>query len=336
MKEGTETLASLGEFRLIRDFFAPLQTGEAPGVVLGIGDDGAVLTVPRTQQMVTTVDSLVEGIHFDAASDPFLLGQKALLVNLSDIAAMGGKPCWYFLSLALPPETRIAWIAEFVRGLREAGERHGVTVVGGNTTGSRGGIGIHVTLCGLVSQDRALTRSGSIPGDRILVSGTIGDAALALAVRQGRLTLPEGPDLAYLTDRLDRPEPRLALGLGFSDAAAVHALIDVSDGLVADLGHLCAAAGVGATIQAENIPFSPVARRLLERDPGLFAAMVTGGEDYELLCTAPAGALDLLAALARDAGVTLTEIGVMTEATEIEVTRAGKTLVFERGGWSHF
>ncbi|MBF0428845.1 MAG: thiamine-phosphate kinase [Magnetococcales bacterium] len=335
MKEA-ETRTLPGEFQLIRDYFVPLQSPAFAGVVLGIGDDAAVLAVPRTQQLLTTVDTLVEGIHFTASDDPFRLGQKALLVNLSDIAAMGGKPCWYLLSLSLPSDTSLTWIEAFVAGLREASERFGVTVVGGNTTGSKAGRTIGITLFGLVGQGRALTRAGSEPGDRILVTGTIGDAALALAMRQGGLSLAGGEDLAFLQQRLDRPDPRVGLGLAIADAMVVHGMMDVSDGLVADLGHLCAASGVGAQLYAEKVPFSPAARRQLEQNPDLLPLLLTGGEDYELLCTASPGALALLATLADEAGVPLTEIGEITASGDVVVTLENKPLPLDRGGWAHF
>ncbi|MBF0294018.1 MAG: thiamine-phosphate kinase [Magnetococcales bacterium] len=329
-----ETVAGLGEFALIRDLLQPVQLPAAAGVAVGIGDDGAVLTVPRTQQLVATVDGLVEGIHFAAGADPDRLARKALRVNLSDLAAMGARPCWYLLSLSLPPETPLTWVERFAAGLREEGERFGVTVVGGNTTGSLGGIFVNVTLMGLVSQDRAMLRSGAQAGDRIVVSGTIGDAALGLAVRQGRLAV--AADRQFLEERLDLPEPRVALGLALADSAVAHGVIDLSDGLVADLGHLCAASGVGAVIETGRIPFSPVARDLLEKDGALLPLLLTGGEDYELLFTVSPGAVDLVAALAREVGVPLTDIGEITTGETIQVMQGGQPLALDRGGWRHF
>ncbi|MEO5332571.1 MAG: thiamine-phosphate kinase [Magnetococcus sp. YQC-5] len=334
--DGAKTLADFGEFPLIQELFVPLQSASVSGVVLGIGDDAAVLSIPRTQQLLATTDSLVEGVHFNASVDPFLLGQKALLVNLSDIAAMGGKPCWYLLALSAPPETSLEWMRAFARGLQEAGSRFGITLVGGNTTGSKAGLTIGVTLFGLVSQARALTRVGSLPGDRILVTGTIGDAALALAVRKGMFVVKDAEDLAFLDHRLDLPEPRVDLGLAISDAAVAHAVIDVSDGVLADLGHLCVASGVGARIDAERVPFSQAARRQLELHPDLLSLLLTGGEDYELLCTVPAGALELLDVLAKQAGVAFTEIGEITESLGMVVTHEGQPFDVGRGGWTHF
>ncbi|MEO5345692.1 MAG: thiamine-phosphate kinase [Magnetococcus sp. YQC-9] len=335
-EEIATTLASLGEFPLIREFFLPLQKPGASGVITGIGDDAAVLAVPRTQQLLATVDALVEGVHFRAEDDPFLLGQKALRVNLSDIAAMGGQPNWYLLALSLPGETPSQWLAEFTRGLRESGERFGVSIVGGNTTGSQAGRTIHVTLFGLVSQGRALSRSGAEVGDRILVTGTIGDAALGLAIRQGGVSGVNEMDRRYLEGRLDLPEPRVGLGVAVADAAAVRAVIDVSDGLVADLGHICEASAKGARVEVERIPLSGAARRQLLRDPGLMGRVLTGGEDYELLFTASPGALEMLHTLAERAGVALTEIGEITEGTEVVMLSDGVPLVLDQAGWSHF
>ncbi|MBF0213292.1 MAG: thiamine-phosphate kinase [Magnetococcales bacterium] len=336
MKETPETLAALGEFSVIREFFAPLHLPAAPGVITGIGDDAAVLAVPRTQQLLATVDAMVEGIHFASGDDPFLVGQKALRVNLSDIAAMGGQPRWYLLSLGLPGETPTAWLAEFVRGLRVAGEDFGVQIVGGNTTGSTSGKSIHLTLFGLVGQGRALSRAGAVVGDRILVSGTIGDAALGLAVRQGRMRCDSTEDRSYLEGRLDLPQPRIALGLAVSDAAAVHAMIDVSDGLVADLGHLCQASGVGARVDVEKMPLSDAARRLVTQDPSRLALLLTGGEDYELIVTAAEGALEMVMTLARQVGVALTDIGEITASGAVEMMDQGAPIVLEQSGWRHF
>ncbi len=177
-------------------------------------------------------------------------------------------------------------------------------------------------------------RSGAWVGDRIVVSGTIGDAALGLAVRQGRLEA--GADRPFLEDRLDLPEPRVALGLALADSAVAHAAIDLSDGLVADLGHLCTASGVGAVIEIGKIPFAPGARGLLEKDGSLLPLLLTGGEDYELLFTVAPGAMDLVAALARDVGVPLTEIGEIIAGDKIKVMQGGQPLELDRGGWRHF
>ncbi|NGZ05471.1 MAG: thiamine-phosphate kinase [Magnetococcales bacterium] len=336
MKESMATVADLGEFAVIRDFFAPLHETNAPGMVVGIGDDAAVLAVPRTQQLLATVDALVEGVHFSGTDDPFRIGQKALRVNLSDIAAMGGLPTWYLLSLGLPAATSTAWLAEFVRGLQVTGAEFGVRIAGGNITASSAGCSIHVTMFGQVGQGRALTRSGAQVGDRILVTGTIGDAALGLAVRQGRLQAVDEADRLYLEGRLDLPEARIAMGLAVSDAAVVHAAMDISDGLVADLGHLCQAGGVGAQVDVEKLPLSAAARRMVERDPELWPLLLTGGEDYELLVTATEGALEILETLARQTGVPWTEIGVITSAAEIEIRQQGQPMSLPQKGWRHF
>ena len=332
-----KTIAALGEFDLIRTFLSDGAPVPGSGVVVGPGDDAAVITVPRTQQLVVTTDTLVEGIHFDTDADPYLLGRKALAVNLSDIAAMLAEPHWYLLSLSLPPVTTVAWTGELGRGLRECAADHAVSLVGGNMTGARGGAVISITLMGLAGKDRAVTRAGAHPGDLLMVSGSIGDAALGLAQAKGSLTVADSEDRIHFDHRLHNPEPRVALGVALRDTALARAVIDISDGLVADLEHLCRASGVGAELHADQVPLSPAARHQLEiHGPGLLPRLLGGGEDYELLFTVAPGAAQAVAGLATACGVALTEIGVITRGPGVKVDLRGEPLAIERGGWRHF
>ncbi|MBF0623355.1 MAG: thiamine-phosphate kinase [Magnetococcales bacterium] len=334
-----QTIATVGEFGLIQRLFVPLGAvaGMQPPLV-GIGDDGAVTAVPRTQHLVTTTDTLVEGIHFNSDMDPLLLGRKSLAVNLSDLAAMGAAPQWYLLSLALPPSTPLIWAEQFAQGLRQAAEPFNVALIGGDTVGAKGGIVITITLLGLVGEDRAVKRSGAAAGDLIYVSGTIGDAALGLGQMLGRLPRLDADEAVFLEQRQQLPEPRVALGLLLQDTAVVRAAIDVSDGLVADLGHLCVASGVAARVDWERLPLSPAARRLVAaRGEAVERLILTGGEDYELLFAVPSGARAGVEEVARRVGVPLTEIGeFQAGAPRVTVVKNGAPFDPGPGGWTHF
>ncbi|MBF0426352.1 MAG: thiamine-phosphate kinase [Magnetococcales bacterium] len=335
-----ETIATVGEFELIRRFFAPLGGAVAAGmpVLTGIGDDAAVLAVPRTQHLLTTVDTLVEGVHFASTCDPFRVGCKALRVNLSDLAAMGATPHWYLLSLALPSATPVAWVEAFARGLQTTAEAFALTLIGGDTVGTPGGIVITVTVLGLVGQGRAILRSGAQVGDVLFVSGTVGDAALGLAWSRGQLAGVAPEDASFLRDRLDLPEPRLALGKMLQDAALAHAAIDLSDGLIADLGHLGVASGIEARIDLERVPLSDAARRVIDgREGEMLPGLLAGGEDYELAFAAPAGARPAIMEIARRLALPITEIGTCAASKPgVVVSRGGAPMVIDRGGWSHF
>ncbi len=326
-------------FGLIRELFTPLGPEGDQRVMLGIGDDAAVLEIPRTQHLLTTTDTLIEGIHFNTDMDPFLLGRKALGVNLADIAAMGGTPTWYLLSLSVPANKPMDWLEEFGRGLKQSGEAFGIAPIGGDTVGSKGPVGITITLFGLVGEGRAMKRSGAQPGDRLFVSGTIGDSALGLAQRLGHLQIRNQEDLVYLKHRHQLPAPRVELGALLQESAIVHAAIDVSDGLVADLGHICQASGVGAELHVEKVPLSEAARRQVE-DHGekLLSLILSGGEDYELLFAVPPGALELLDQVSEKTGITVTQVGVVTKSAEPKVTvlKDGQAFPLSNQGWTHF
>lgn len=332
-----KTVAAMGEFGLIEKLFASRQKSDAPGVVLGIGDDAAILAVPRTQHLLTTTDTMVEGIHFTSDADPYLLGQKLLRVNLSDMAAMGGVPRWYLLSLTLPPATTEAWAVEFARGLEEAAEKFQVTLVGGDTVASKGCMTLTITLLGHVSQDRAVRRAGAQPGDRILVTGTIGDAALGLALRMGTLKVADPDEAGHFRDRHNRPEPRVAFGVWMQESALAHAAIDISDGFVADLRRLCLASGVGARVGAARVPLSNGARRqVMMLGDGMLGKLLTGGEDYELIVTAPAGGVEAMMKGAASVGVALTDVGEIVAGDDVVVLLNDEPLYLGKGGWTHF
>jgi thiamine-monophosphate kinase len=266
----------VNEFDLIRKYFSE-QPVHRPEVALGIGDDGAVVRVPVGQELVVTTDSLVAGVHFQPDADPAALGHKALAVNLSDLAAMGAEPAWFTLNITLP-EAHAGWLAAFCDGLFGLAREHDVQLIGGNT--ARGPLNIGIEAHGLVPAGEALRRDGARAGDGIYVTGTFGDAALALMHRLGRVRLPFA-DFAAVATRLDRPTPRVVQGIAFRGIAA--AAIDVSDGLLADLGHLLDASKVGARIEVERIPISNVYRQQL--DSVGWDAALSGGEDYELCFT---------------------------------------------------
>lgn len=314
-------------------------------VVLGIGDDAALLQVPAGHQLVVCTDTLNVGVHFPTDTAAADIGWKALAVNLSDLAAMAATPAWCTLSLSLP-EPDEAWLDAFLDGFCTLAARHGVALVGGDTT--RGPLSISVTVHGLVEPGRALLRSGARAGEDIWVSGTVGDAAAALALlglgNDGQTpanTASPSPDspcddasLAALRPHLDRPIPRVELGRALQGIAS--AALDISDGLLADLGHLCRASTVGAEVELDSLPasaalltaFDPLRRHVLQ---------ATGGDDYELCFTAPVAAADQIKAAAESAGVEVTRIGRTVEGDGVRAIGAdGQQWHAARSGYTHF
>jgi thiamine-monophosphate kinase len=293
----------LGEFELIELFTRALPL-RGEGVELGVGDDAAVLVPPRGERLVATADAVFEGVHFDARFPAADVGWKALAVNLSDLAAMGARPLWALVALALPRGTDPRRVAAIARGLGGCARRHGVTIVGGNVTGARQ-LSLTVTVVGAAV--RPLRRDGARPGDVVLVSGTLGDAALGLR----RDAAPA------LVGRQRRPTPRLALGRALGRIAS--AAIDVSDGLAQDLGHLCRASRVGATLRLDDLPLSAAYRRATRRDTDPWAAALAGGEDYELCVTVPARRVAAALRAADRAETPLTAIGTVARGAGVRV-----------------
>lgn len=319
---------SLSEFELIRRFFTRAKSRE--DTVLGIGDDAALVRVPPGMELAAASDTLVEGVHFPRDTVPFDIGYKALAVNLSDLAAMGAEPAWAMLSLAVPAAEE-SWLAEFARGLFELADRHNVELIGGDTV--CGPLSVTVQVLGLVPAGVALRRAGARPGDVIYVTGTLGDAGLALYDKQGGVVLDDAERTA-LHPRLDRPAPRVAEGLALRGIAG--AAIDISDGLLADLGHILEASGVGATIQVERLPLSATLRAHLEPADGWRLAL-GAGDDYELcFSVAPAKQPALERALA-DVSCGYTRIGIIEDIPGLRCRREdGTPFVTDVAGYNHF
>lgn len=296
-------------------------------VATGIGDDAAVLRPAAGHELVVTTDVLNEGVHFRASHPPADIGWKALAVNLSDLAAMGAEPAWCTLSLTLP-EPDAAWCDAMLDGFFELAGLHHVALVGGDTT--RGPLALGVTAIGQVRCGQALRRDTARPGDEVWVSGTVGDAAAALAMEQGG----RQPD-PFLHGRLLRPSPRVALGAALRGTA--HACIDLSDGLVSDLGHVCSASGAGAEIIAASLPASPELQAAWPDDPTRWTWQASGGDDYELCFTAPPEARERVVAAAEATGTPVTRIGTITQAPGVRfVDPSGRPWSPSRSGYQHF
>lgn len=309
----------MDEFARITTFFAPL----AAPAARGLGDDAAVLMPPQGRELVLTVDQMIEGIHFLKDDDPSLIARKLLRRNLSDLAAMGAAPLGYLLTTALPVGVPDAWLSSFTDGLRIDQQIYNLGLLGGDSSSANAAISLTATLLGHVACGQALPRNGAKAGDKIFVTGTIGDAALGLQARFGKLSDPTG----FLTQRSLLPEPRMGLDL----AGIVSAAIDVSDGLIQDIAHICRESKVGAVIDANAIPTSPQAR-LLGQD--YLEARLTGGDDYELVLAVPQ---ENLSALHSACGrLPITEIGAFQEGAGVVVKSEGQTLNLSSLGWKHF
>ena len=317
----------MNEFDVIRRFF----THRAPTAVLGVGDDAAIVRVSRGTELVVSTDMLISGRHFEADAEPRPVGHKSLAVNLSDIAAMGATPRWVTLSLALP-RIDARWLKAFAGGFMALARRHGVDLIGGDTT--RGPLAICVQIIGEVPRGKALRRDAAKAGDDVWVSGRIGDAGLALAARAGRVRIAP-PEQARLARKLDLPAPRVALGQALAGVA--RSAIDVSDGFVADLGHICERSRVSAEIEWARVPRAAVARG--ESPPAVVEAVLAGGDDYELCFTAAVARRDAVEAAARKARVPVRRVGriVARRAERVRVLDpAGKPMPLRRGGYDHF
>ena len=319
-----------GEFELIARYFAR-PGANAPRVDLAIGDDCALIDGGASWQWAITTDMLLEGVHFLADVDAESLGHKALAVNLSDLAACGAQPRCYFLALALPRPDE-SWLASFTRGMFALADRHGCMLAGGDTTRSPSGVAISITALGEVPRGRALLRSGARAGDDLWVSGTLGDGALGLAWRRGEADLSE-VEARTVVERLDRPQPRIALGRALVGIAT--SAIDVSDGLAGDLGHIMERSGVAAALEWQRIPRSSALQRLDTATQ--LRHVFEGGDDYELLFTAPASMRDTVTDAGGAAGIAVTRIGAVHSGAGLTVFGAdGRAVDMQARAFDHF
>jgi thiamine-monophosphate kinase len=327
--------AGSAEARLIARYFRPLAI--APGA-FGLGDDAAAVTPPTGCDLVLTTDGVIAGVHFLPDDAPGHIARKVLRMNLSDLAAKGAKPIGFLLSIALPARTEESWIAAFAAGLGEDAKHYHCPLYGGDTDHTPGPLSISLTAFGTVPSGTMVRRSTAKAGDVVLVSGTIGDAALGLLLRRD-LGLAERWQLSaalwnHLRQRYLLPQPRNALAeavLRYASAA-----MDVSDGLVGDLEKLCRASGVAAEIDVESVPLSEAARSALSADPKLIETVLTGGDDYEIVLTVPPVKLADFCAAASAAGVSVSQIGRATGGEGTRFLRAGQPLSFARPSYSHF
>ncbi len=317
----TDRIRSSSEFDLIARHF----TRPAANAVLGVGDDCALVDITNGMDLAVSTDTMVSGTHFFPDVDPETLGHKAL----SDMAAMGAMPYWAMLALTLPSVDH-EWLAAFAKGFFDLAAEYNVSLIGGDTT--RGPLTLTVTIMGEVPAGAALRRSGAKAGNDIWVSGNIGDAALAVAHRHGKLVLAEA-DYHEAVMRLYEPTPRVKLGQALRGMAT--SAIDVSDGLLADLGHICRLSGVGATVDLGSIPVSAIGAKHFSDDAAL-TAIVAGGDDYELCFTAPANSRESIAELTDMLGIPLSRIGQVKRGKGVSLLNNGKPVKIDGRGFDHF
>jgi thiamine-monophosphate kinase len=322
-------MAALSEFSLIAQYFSKL-TAPRDDVALGIGDDCAVVQCPADKQLAVSIDTLVEGVHFFADVSAESLGYKSLAVGLSDLAAMGAEPAWFTLALTLP-EVNESWLQSFSRGLADLAAEHNIQLVGGDTT--RGPLTISIQVHGLLDKKQCLRRDGAQVGDLIYITGTLGDAGAALKTRL-ESWLPSAfntDDLSYLQQRLERPTPRNKLSSQLAEYT--HAAIDISDGLMADLGHILERSDKGAVIQLDQLPLSPALQKLDSAEA--FQLALTAGDDYELCFTVPASLATQLEAACDN----ITQIGHITAEPGLKLMNGEQeeiALASLRTGYDHF
>lgn len=320
------------EDRLIARFFKPLATH--PGA-LGLSDDAAFLTPPPGCDLVLKTDAIISGVHFFPEDAAHTVASKALRVNLSDLAAKGACPLGFLLSLAIPKEIGEEWLNGFAEGLRGDAVLFGCPLFGGDTDRTPGPITISIAMIGSVPEGTMVRRTGAKPGDRVFVSGTIGDAALGVMVRNGKDWKLNEIQRQHLVARYLLPQPRNAL----AEAVRTHAsaAMDISDGLAGDFGKLCRASGVAADIDAARVPISEATKAVIAADSGALETALTGGDDYEIVCTVPAAKTNSFHAAAKAANVAVTQIGEVKAGEGARfLTADGHAFTFKRASFSHF
>lgn len=321
-----------GEFELIARYFAPLARDfRGAG---GLQSDNAFLPADPRHDLVVKTDTIVAGVHFLTDDFPGRIARKALRVCLSDLAAGGATPFVYQLSLALPSAWQEAWVAAFAKGLAADQRRFGIVLCGGDTVVTPGPLTITITAFGRVAHGRGVTRVGAQAGDELWVSGTVGDGALGLLAAQGALPPLPARQRAHLEDRYRRPQPRSTLGPLLP--GIVTAMADVSDGLLADAGHIADASRLSVSIERQDVPLSAAARAALVADPRLWANVLGGGDDYELVMSVPPRRQAALQAAAQAAGLRITCIGRFSRGRGVTVTAGGRAVEVPRKGYVHF
>jgi thiamine-monophosphate kinase len=321
----------LGEFERIARFFAPLAAPEG----LGLLDDVAIIPGPPGEEYVLKTDAIVEGVHFRVQDPADQVAQKLLRVNLSDLAGKGAVPVGYLLTTALPRERDEAWLERFAEGLARDQKEFGIGLLGGDSVATTGPVTLSVAAVGRVRAGETVLRKGARPGDAVFVSGTLGDGALGLAALGGELPELSSDQRDFLADRYRLPRPRMRLGRRLVGTA--RAMMDISDGLIADLGHICETSGVGAVVEAARLPLSPAGRAAIAADASRLRLALAAGDDYELLFTAPAEAAAGIAAIARETAVPVTAIGRIERGRGVRVIdRQGAPIAVTDGGYRHF
>ena len=321
---------SLNEFGIIQQFFSDL-TGRRADTLKGIGDDCAILQPRPDKLLVVSTDTLVAGRHFFTNAQPENIGYKSLAVNLSDLAAMGAEPAWVSLALTMP-EADHAWLKDFVSGFGQLARCHSLELIGGDLT--RGPLSITVTIHGYVSPGHVLQRQGANAGDLVAVSGNLGSAALALQQLMG-LSAADSPEVdGDLLNALNRPEPRIQLGMQLAQFAT--SCIDISDGLISDLGHICHASGCQAEIELPRLPCHPVVSAQIQ-DTGCWDIPLTGGDDYELCFTLKPSDAGLLADISQETGVAITTVGKMKRGAGVVcMDEKHQVVQIASSGFMHF